>query len=349
VRAGHALDTTGGTQHESNMHVIKARNVNDAYVEGIKVLSNYGVREDSRNGPVLVAPWPVTTVYNRPNERILWDAARNANPFFHLAESLWMLAGRNDARWLDQFVGDFSTRFAEFNGVQHGAYGYRWRAHFDVEWGGGAPLDQLDVVVAMLKRDPTTRQAVIQMWDPMSDLDKRKKDIPCNTNIYLRARNGYLDMTVCCRSNDLVWGAYGANAVHFSILLEYLAARTGLQIGFYYQVSNNFHMYEATAKEPASEIDLYKRGVTPSPLFDVPEAIDTDLALFFEHWPLHILAPQEIKNRCLRQAYDLLKFYKGRDDVRREHVDMWLANSEWDWDLATARWLDRRLAKKEKV
>ena len=31
-----------------------------------------------------------------PCERVLLYPERNANPFFHLYESLWMLAGRND-------------------------------------------------------------------------------------------------------------------------------------------------------------------------------------------------------------------------------------------------------------
>src|SRR5919109_5331256 len=124
------------------MEVIQARNVNDAYFKGVHLLRRYGIREQSRAGEVLVMPCPVTTVYERPWERILWDEKRNANPFFHLAESLWMLAGRNDARWLDQFVSDFSSRFAEVSGLQHGAYGYRWRKHYS--------MDQLDSVVQML-------------------------------------------------------------------------------------------------------------------------------------------------------------------------------------------------------
>jgi thymidylate synthase len=52
-----------------------------------------------------------------------------------------------------------------------------------------------------------------------------------------------LDLTVLCRSNDVVWGAYGANAVHFSVLQEYLAGRIGVDVGVMYQFSNNYHGY----------------------------------------------------------------------------------------------------------
>lgn len=69
--------------------------------------------------------------------------------------------------------------------------------------------------------------------------------MPCNTHVYFIWReNGALDMTVCCRSNDAIWGCYGANAVHFSILHEYIAARLGgVRIGRYYHVSNDLHAY----------------------------------------------------------------------------------------------------------
>ena len=53
-------------------------------------------------------------------------------------------------------------------------------------------------------------------------------------------------MSIVNRSNDMIWGAYGANAVHMSMLLEYMAAMTGFQVGIYYQISNNLHAYKKT-------------------------------------------------------------------------------------------------------
>ena len=113
------------------MLVVQTRNVNHAYRQGVQLLLSQGDRETSRAGDVLVMNQPVTTVYSRPIERVLFDERRDANPFFHLAESIWMLAGRRDGKWLDTYVKDFSSRYAEPNGDIHGAYGYRWRNHFN--------------------------------------------------------------------------------------------------------------------------------------------------------------------------------------------------------------------------
>src|SRR6185312_5208239 len=146
----------------------------------------HGEKQGSRNGEVLVSPTPVLICNQYPTRRVLFNPRRNANPFFHLMEALWMLAGRNDSEFLNSFVGDFGKRFAESDGTLHGAYGYRWRKHFDLEWGGAENLpDQLETAVNLLRKNPDDRRVVIAMWDPVADLGADKKDICCNTHIYL--------------------------------------------------------------------------------------------------------------------------------------------------------------------
>ncbi len=217
------------------MHVIEVRNVHCALPEMMYQLQRKGIRRDSRNGPVLRLPEPCTIKYERPQERVVFWPERAANPFFHLLESLWMLAGRRDVEYPASIVSsmrDFSDGGATF----HGAYGYRWRVHFNV--------DQVLKIAEALKVNPDDRRQVLTMWDPMVDLGADSKDLPCNTHAYLsRDQDGRLDLMVCNRSNDAVWGALGANAVHFSVLQEVMAGLISCPIGRYWQVSNNMHLY----------------------------------------------------------------------------------------------------------
>jgi len=251
------------------MQVLRVPNVCEAMAAGLSLVPKMCYTEKSRAGDVLVAPFPIATFYERPMERVLFCARRDANPFFHLMESVWMLAGARDARWLDRYVGDFSSRFAESDGLQHGAYGHRWRLHFDrcenADVAQPVDIDQITEIGKLLREKPETRQAVMAMWDPSQDLGAVKRDIPCNTHVYFRSRPAteadtdkrrWLDVTVCCRSNDIIWGAYGANAVHMSIMGEVVAALSGMRLGAYYQVSNNWHVY----------LDAYIRimGIEPS-------------------------------------------------------------------------------------
>ncbi len=83
------------------MQILSVRNVCSALPTGMALLKTFGVIEESRAGRVLVVPNPVTTIYAQPTERVLFAAARNANPWFHLAEALYMLAGRNDSAFLE--------------------------------------------------------------------------------------------------------------------------------------------------------------------------------------------------------------------------------------------------------
>jgi Thymidylate synthase len=219
------------------MQVITAHNPDDALAKGIALLKTCGKVEDSRVGPVVVAPTPVATVYPQPRKRVSFSAIRDANPFFHLAEALWMLDGRNDLAFLEYFVPRF-REFSDDGRTLNGAYGYRWRDHFG--------NDQLEAIAKELIKNPGTRRAVLSMWDGHEDFGSAvsgSKDVPCNTHAYFRRRGDELDMTVLCRSNDIVWGAYGANVVHFSFLLEFMAATIGVRVGTYTQVSNNYHAY----------------------------------------------------------------------------------------------------------
>lgn len=339
------------------MFTIHAGNVNYAWAEAMNLIRRLGVPEDSRAGRVLVMPGPVTTIYDNPRQRVLFDPVRNANPVFHLHEALWMLAGRNDAKWLDQFVSDFSQRFAEPDGHQHGAYGYRWRQHFAGSFSVGGDrigeLDQLDVVVDMLARDPGTRQAVIQMWDGEQDLDQpHLKDKPCNTHIYLRLHsNMELDMAVCCRSNDIVWGCYGANAVHFSILQEYLAARLGVPMGRLTQFSFNWHMYDNTAHlaDPVgAQAGIMNGYPGTTQLVADPTSFDREVRAYVDD-PEAAMADR-FKNTFLSGT--AWPMYMANIERRAGNANTsamaWARNIHApDWRMATMAWLDRKAKVRE--
>lgn len=241
------------------MQIISARNVNDALLLGLQAVDQYGLLRDSRNGPVKVFETPVTTIYERPMERVVFYPERDANPFFHFMEGLWMIAGRNDVKWISQFNASIA-QFSDDGETFHGAYGHRWRKHFG--------FDQLGMIAELLRSNPDDRRIVLQMWDPRVDLARGGKDFPCNTAAKFRIVDGRLDMTVENRSNDMIWGAYGANAVHFSMLQEFMAAWIGCKVGSYWQVSTNFHAYVNTLEKHSALLGL-SAGFDDYTLFNV--------------------------------------------------------------------------------
>lgn len=333
---------------------IKVRNVNDAVARGFHYLIQKGVKEESRNGDVLVFPEHMVTVYSNPNERVLFSHLRDANPFFHLMESLWMLYGRDDLA----FPVQFNKRFAEYSddgNMVHGAYGFRWRNSFG--------FDQLTAVINELKKNPKSRRCVLSMWDPTPHSVGGKddlfmamnggKDVPCNTHAYFNILNGKLNMTVCCRSNDVVWGAYGANVVHFSVLQEYIAAAVGVGLGTYTQMSNNYHAYtdiynrnelNAISIE-AHRTDWYsKENVKPAPLVNTSILEwDKDLELFFSNRPDFFVDPLAYSDRFFSHTVQpMYQAWMERKNKQGTGIELAKMIEAQDWRIACVEWIQRR-------
>ena len=107
------------------MQTVEARNINEAFVRGLMIFRNVELREVKPRGQTrLELDQPYATTYSRPCERVLFNPVRDCNPFFHLMESLWIIAGRDDVAWLAQWlpsIKDYSDDGVSF----HGAYGAR--------------------------------------------------------------------------------------------------------------------------------------------------------------------------------------------------------------------------------
>lgn len=213
------------------------KGVIDGFSRIVTMLEDTGVTADSRLGKVLKFPTPILIQFTQPRQRVLISRSRCPNPFFHLAEVFWMLSGSNRLKPVWLFNRGYQ-RYSDDGQVLNGAYGHRWRVAFN--------RDQLTEAVRLLAQDRISRRVVIQMWN-VTDLGKQSNDIPCHTHMYLWIEGSRLNLTVCNRSNDLVWGLFGSNFVHFTILQEWFTRCEGLRdtvkMGSYYVFSNNLHAY----------------------------------------------------------------------------------------------------------
>lgn len=356
------------------MKSINVRNVNHALPLALALLRDTGISVAPRGLLTVELPSPFATTYSHPTEMVLYDAARDANPWFHLFESLWILHGRDDVQFLQWFLPrmvDFSDDGIKF----HAPYGYRMRHAFG--------CDQIEFCIKALSEDHDTRQAVISIWNPNLDW-KKTKDRPCNDLIMFKIRNNRLRMTVCNRSNDAILGAYGTNVVQFSTLLKYVAGYVGVEIGAYTQVSDSFHVYADnpfwvawlaahTAGVPWVMDDPYEQrdmiwSVHGNPLalnpwcgFMPPHeissgAFDEDLNTFFEYWdenkgPSSNLlnernyATDSFAQTVLPMLQGLINWRNGNRSVALEVLRYVKA---LDWQIAGKRWMNRRIERDAK-
>ena len=306
--------------------------INEAYCEMQQVAPHFGEWESTRNGKALVFIEPVLISHTNPERRVLFDSLRDANPFFHYMEAIWMLAGSDSVRFPAKFAKNI-LNYSDDGKYLHGAYGHRWRASFGV--------DQVEEVITMLSNDPNTRRAVIGMWNPGLDLNYEGKDLPCNTHIYFRNRSGTLDMTVCNRSNDLVWGCLGANAVHFSILQEYIANATKLRMGCYHQFTNNLHIYEGFTEKYSKAANRWYTMNSPiqalrfSPhTFDLDEASDFVIEDGAGEWASPILRMNAKPMLLSWESYKMGNKTNALLEANKIYDE--------DWRAACIMWLERR-------
>jgi len=349
--------------------IIRVRNVNQALSRVRSMLRDprrdYYWRDISPRGlQTLEYRGPVITEYQEPVERVLWSPHRDANPFFHLMESLWILAGRKDVAFLKEFntnIAAYSDNGEEF----HAPYGYRLRNWDvpDIEYDTGigpmsesGTLDQIAVAIDLLSKDHSTRQVVLSIWNPYLDLGRKTKDMPCNDLLMFKIRDGALDMTVACRSNDIIWGAYGANIVQFSTLQEFIASAVGVPVGIYRQVSDSFHVYtdqpawKNVCENPDYRIDPYQDiGTGTFPLFTGLQPAD------WQKWLAECVSFCEGRGTSFRFFKEVAepmrlawRVYKN-DSVPEKHrramnaiAIMENAMPDCDWQFAGIQWMTRR-------
>ena len=228
-------------------YVFTGENPSQLYFDSSMILHSEG-NVLSPRGKKVKELRPAIFEFTNPLNRVTFVKGRKINPFFQLAEGLWILLGRADVEWLEKYnknMKNFSDDGVYFNAP----YGERLRF-----WGRNLasgevfnPIDQLYDAYLKLKDDKDTRQAFASIGDPRYDhyayLKNGGKDIACNREFTFKIRDNKLDITVFNRSNDLSWGLFGANLNQFATIQEMMASWLGLEVGTYTHISDSLHEY----------------------------------------------------------------------------------------------------------
>jgi thymidylate synthase len=153
--------------------------------------------------------------------------------FSGLGELAWYLAKSNDAGFISYYIKQYEKE-AEENNTIYGAYGPRL---FDKDGN-----NQVQNVINLLRKSPSSRKAVIQLFNS-SDLVGKHKDVPCTCSLQFLVRSESLDMIVFMRSNDAYWGL-SHDFFSFTMIQEILARILGFELGTYTHFVGSLHLYD---------------------------------------------------------------------------------------------------------
>ena len=175
---------------------------------------------------------------HNPKDKNIKADYRSFNEEYAEAEWQWYLSGNPSIDKLGNIYGSIPPiweTMADSSRLVRSNYGWQWeREH------------QLDKVVAMLKSNKDTRQAVISIYDG-KEIDTYAKDTPCTYAVQFTVLNDKLEMSVLMRSNDL-WYGFCNDQYCFASLQETVAERLSMKIGSYYHFAHNLHLYNEKIK-----------------------------------------------------------------------------------------------------
>lgn len=188
-------------------------------------------------------------------------------------ELLWFLKGDTNIRYLQENNVHIWDEWADENGDLGPIYGAQWRS-----WPApdGRVIDQIQEVVATIKRDPDSRRLVVSSWNVASLPDMRLA--PCHALFQFYVANGRLSCQLYQRSADIFLGV-PFNIASYALLTHMVAQSTGLAVGDFVHTLGDAHLYRNHLDQARTQL---ARAPRPLPKLVLNPAISDLLAFRYE-------------------------------------------------------------------
>ncbi len=176
-------------------------------------------------------------------------------PFSCLGELLWYLSKRNRLDFIEYYVPAYK-RESENGVTVHGGYGPRMFAM-------RRTYNQVENVLELLKAKPTSRRAVIQLFDA-ADIAQKYQEIPCTCTLQFLIRKSRLDLIAHMRSNDAYVGL-PHDVFAFTMIQELLAVSLGVKLGTYRHLIGSLHLYDKDREKARTYLNEGIHSHVPMP------------------------------------------------------------------------------------
>lgn len=214
------------------MRIYKGEHINDIYLDMIQDISANPEYITKPRGQEIKEVLDAKIVLTNPRNCLITLTKRKLNYKFAMIEKFEYVAGHHRPLRLIDLNKNLGF-FMNDVGIFDGHYGTRI-----TYW--------MPYIIALLNKDPDTRQAVINIYGQQDR--HASKDIPCTLTMQFFIREDKVHMIVTMRSNDVLWGVpYDTNA--FCFLLECVAASLSREMGTYTLNAGSLHIYTEREKQ----------------------------------------------------------------------------------------------------
>lgn len=177
------------------------------------------------------AIYNVSIEIQNPIDRDITTPWRKWSKRYAEREWNWYLSANPSVQEIKKFAPIWD-KMHNGNNIVNSNYGYQWSRN-----------KQLQKVIEQLQKNPNSRQAWITIYDG-KEKENYDFDTPCTLAIGfdIKPNSESVDMTVCMRSNDLVYG-FCNDQYCFSKLQEYVAHILNRPVGIYTHFAHDMHIY----------------------------------------------------------------------------------------------------------
>lgn len=170
---------------------------------------------------------------SNPNDNLIYSDYRGLSPVYAAREYMWYKSGSRDP-----MLAPNSKFWQSIANEEDGLINSNYGAYIFVPESDGKSV--WDKTVDILKNDPDSRQAIIQI--PIMP-SRGKKDTPCTSSIQFFIRNEKLFATVYMRSCDIVAG-FPYDIFQFTMWQIEMASALGIGLGWIRFIAGSLHVYE---------------------------------------------------------------------------------------------------------
>lgn len=192
------------------------------------------------------------TIQN-PIDRVCYLSCRKTNIVFNFAEALWYLSGGNSLEYISYYAQNMKKYSSDGKTLTGTAYGPKIFEY------GLNRINQWERVINILKEDPDSKRAFIEIFDANENLYLDNIDVTCTIGLQFFVREGYLHMCVFMRANDAYRGVV-SDIFSFSLLQEIMATEMNLKVGTLRHNVGTYHIYEPDNKMAERVIEEGKSG-----------------------------------------------------------------------------------------
>ena len=206
------------------------------YHDLLRLVLDKGARREDRTGTGTLSVFGAQARFNlRESFPLLTTKKLHLKSIIH--ELLWFLRGDTNVRSLNEKGVTIWDEWADEHGELGPVYGAQW-----IRWRGadGAVINQIDNVIAEIKRNPQSRRLIVSAWN-VADVDKMALP-PCHVLFQFYVSAGELSCQLYQRSADLFLGV-PFNIASYSLLTMMVAQVCDLRPGEFIHTFGDLHLY----------------------------------------------------------------------------------------------------------